>query len=418
MDPVGIIVLVGFVVAYALVSGRVDDGPLSPPMVFVGVGAVAGWVGWGDGLPVETLLPLLEVTLALILFSDAARIDVSLLRRRFRMPLRLLVIGLPLSIALGTVAGLLILPALGVAGALLVAVMLAPTDAAVGEPVVTNPLVPEHVRQAINVESGLNDGLAVPALAAAVAFAGMSGGGEGAIELVLRSLGQIVLGVGIGGLAGLIGAAGLKWATDRRWAERRYRKIGTAALALLAFLLADMVGASGFVAAFVAGGVLGHRARELCSELLEFADTEGRLLSLISFFMFGAVAVPAAVAALDLRTVLYAIASLTAVRMVPVAIALAGRRYDPSTVLYIGWFGPRGIASIVFAFLAAEQLGDVDQVVTVVSVAVVASLLLHGLSAGPLSARYGNAALAMDAGRPERDDAGAARVWSSKDSAV
>ncbi|MDH3307331.1 MAG: cation:proton antiporter, partial [Acidimicrobiia bacterium] len=146
--------------------------------------------------------------------------------------------------------------------------------------------------------------------------------------------------------------------------------------------------------------------------------TEGRLLSLISFFMFGAVAVPAAVAALDLRTVLYAIASLTAVRMVPVAIALAGRRYDPSTVLYIGWFGPRGIASIVFAFLAAEQLGDVDQVVTVVSVAVVASLLLHGLSAGPLSARYGNAALAMDAGRPERDDAGAARVWSSKDSAV
>ncbi len=407
----GVIVLTVFVVAYALVAGRVERSPVPPPMVFVGAGALAGVLSAPVEVATTALLPLLEVTLVLILFSDAARVDLTALRRRFRMPMRLLLVGLPLTVAIGFVTGLVVLPSLGLAGALLASVMLAPTDAALGEAVVENPAVPAHVRQAAKVESGLNDGLVVPMLAAATVFASMEEGGEGVVDWLVAAAVEVGVGTAFGGTVGWIGAWAFRRASQASWTTPRFRKIGAAALALLAFLGADALGASGFLAAFVAGGVFGHRARDLCGELLEFADTEGRLLALVSFFLFGVAAVPSAWRAISPRVVVYAILSLTVVRMVPVALALAGRRYRLITMGYLGWFGPRGIASIVFLVAVREQLGDIPVLSQTVTITVMLSIVLHGLSAKPLSERYGRAMGGLGAGAPEA--AGGPEVWQS-----
>lgn len=405
----GLIVLTMFVVAYALVAGRVERSAVTPPMVFVGAGALAGALSTPVDVATDALLPLLEVTLVLILFSDAARVDLTLLRKRFRMPMRLLLVGLPLTVAMGFVTGLLVLPSLGLAGALLASVMLAPTDAALGEAVVENPAVPAHVRQAAKVESGLNDGLVVPMLAAATVFASMEESGEGVADWLVAAAVEVGAGAALGGTVGWIGAWAFRRASETAWTTPRFRKIGAAALALLAFLAADAVGASGFLAAFVAGGVFGHLARDLCGELLEFADTEGRLLALVSFFLFGVVATPVAWQVVSPRVVVYALLSLTVVRMIPVALALAGRSYRLITMGYLGWFGPRGIASIVFLVAAREQLGDLAVVSQAVTLTVVLSIVLHGLSAKPWSERYGRAMAGLGAGAPEA--AGGPEVW-------
>lgn len=382
-----IFVVALMVLAYALVAGRLRHTILTAPMLFV----VAGWLtSLSEGfeqLELESLGLLLELTLALVLFSDAARIDLNIIRRQFRVPARLLIIGLPLSIVAGFAIGIPLLGSVGVAA--LCAVMLAPTDAALGEAVVDDERVPPRIRQSLSVESGLNDGLALPALAGALALAtAMEGDGEW-----LHGAVSIVVGVVSGLLAGWLGYRMLKAATESGWTGPMGARIATLGLGLATFAGAEMLDASGFVAVFVAGATLGWADREMCSAFFAFADNEGRLLTLVSFFAFGAVAVPLAYEALTWKVAVYAVASLTVVRFGAVFIALAGSRMRLVSVAFIAWFGPRGIASVVFALLAVESLGTDsvvgEQALVAVTVTVVLSVIAHGVTAAPLASRYG-----------------------------
>lgn len=380
------------VLGYAAISGRLKGSVLTPAMVFVAV----GWVVGGDGLgwvdldtSVGTAQALTAATLTVVLFTDAVRIDVPALRREATFPGRLLGIGLPLTILTGTGAALLLFDELALWPAAVLATVLAPTDAALGQAVVTDPSLPSRVRQGLNVESGLNDGLCVPLLAIFLTLAESDEGlakGE-ALRVVMEEIGGGIAG---GLLAGGLGAVLLVAVTRRRWVESSWHQIALLAVPAAAYGLAVGLRGSGFIAAFVAGVVFGRVAgREGAPTYL--ADQTGELLAALTFLVFGAAALGPVLGELTWAIVAYAVLSLTVVRMVPVAVALTGTRPRPITVGFVGWFGPRGLASIVFALdLVGESgLEEASLIVAVVGLTVALSVLLHGLSAAPAARRYG-----------------------------
>ena len=316
---------------------------------------------------------------------------------------RLLAVGLPLTILAGWgLAGWLI-PGLGLWLSLLVASALAPTDAALGIPVVTNPAVPSRIRRLITVESGLNDGIATPVVMLAIAGAAAAAGHEGASG-VGRALVELAVGVAVGLAIGVGGGALLRRARDKGWAAESFTGIAVLALALLAYVAAVAVHGNGFVAAFCGGLAFGAAAGRRAPAELEFLEQASGLVSLLVWLAFGAIAIPILIDRIDVAIVVYAVLSLTVVRMVPVALALTGTGLDRNTVLFVGWFGPRGLASLVFALLALEELGTgADQAVAVIAATVLLSVIAHGLSATPLANRYGRAAAASPS-RPEPPD--------------
>lgn len=405
MEAFSLFLIASLVFGFSLIAHRLANGVVTPPIIFV----VAGWLlalaPWFEGIAAGTLEALLEVTLALVLFSDAARVDLEVVREKLHIPVRLLLVGLPLTVGFGLLVGR---PLLGSwPAAALCAVMLAPTDAALGEAVVTDRRVPVFVRQSLSVESGLNDGLAVPALTAAIAFAVSM---ERGIDGLPSALASIAVGVLVGIVVGRLGARALIAASRHGWADVMGSRIGTLGLAFASYAGAEALGASGFVAVFVAGMVLGGRARELCSSLFAFTDNEGRLLTLLSFLAFGAVAVPVALGHLTWPIFWYAVLSLTIVRILPVVISLIGSKLRMVTVAMIAWFGPRGIASVVFVLLAAEPLGETPDLarltLTVVSFTVLLSVFAHGLTAAPLAGRYAAALEGATGEMPEMTEIG------------
>ena len=329
-----------------------------------------------------------------VLFSDAARLPVQQLRRDAGRYMRLLGVGLPLTIVLGWALAAWLFPGLGLWLALFVGAALAPTDAALGVPVVTNPVVPSRIRQLITVESGLNDGIATPvvmlAIAGAAAAAGLEhaeGAGGAAVELLI--------GVAVGAAVGGLGGAALRWARRHGTATESFAGIAVLALALAAYASALLLHGNGFVAAFCGGLAFGAFAGRRAPAELEFLEQTGTLLASLVWMTFGAIAIPIMVDRIDAGTVLYAVLSLTVVRMLPVALASIGAGMDRATVLFVGWFGPRGLASLVFALLALEALGtDADEAVAIVAITVLLSVLAHGLTAAPLARRYGSLAAA------------------------
>jgi sodium/hydrogen antiporter len=393
MGVTALVLVTAALFGWGLVSQRVERADLTAPIVFVVVGAILAWMGLVEGpAGPEAVTPLVEITLVWVLFSDAARLPLQQLRRDLGRYLRLLFIGLPLTILLGWALAAWFFPGLGLWLALFVGAALAPTDAALGIPVVTNPLVPSRIRQLITVESGLNDGIATPvvmmAIAGAAAAAGLEGA-EGAGHALIQLLGGAAVGTAIGALGGWL----LKQARRHRTAAEAFTGIAVLALALLAYAAALMLGVNGFVAAFCGGLAFGAFAGRRAPEELVFLQQMGGLVSLLVWLAFGAIAIPIMLARLDVLTVLYAVLSLTVVRTLPVALATIGAGLDRRTVLFVGWFGPRGLASLVFALLALEALGPIaDEAVAVVAVTVMLSVLAHGLTAAPLAARYGRSA--------------------------
>jgi NhaP-type Na+/H+ or K+/H+ antiporter len=402
-------------VAFALllfgaVSKKAERSPLTPPIFFVLVGLAMSprALGWLDlDVNGSVIHALAELTLVLVLFTDASRIDLACLRREESLPARLLGIGLPLTILAGFAAALALLPGIEPSEALLLAAVLAPTDAALGQAVVSNPRVPVRIRQSLNVESGLNDGIALPVV---LVFASLAGAREEAGG-VGYWLGFAALAVTLGPLVGvLVGWAGgrlVEHGTRAGWITRAFEQLAALGLALLAFSVAELVGGNGFIAAFAAGLTVGNVARSVCPCLHEFGEAEGQLLTLLVFLVFGGVMVPMALPLLDARAFAYALASLTIVRMVPVALALLGTGLRPASVAFLGWFGPRGLASILFALLVVEEgrLESGPFLVAVVVLTVLLSTLLHGITAYPLARRYGAFASALAEARAERRDA-------------
>jgi len=380
-------------IGYAALSGRLRGSPITGPMAFLTAGLILGGEGLGlielagSGSVVRTLA---EATLTIVLFGDAARIDVRLLRREHVVPSRLLGIGLPLTIVAGSVAAWLVLDELTPLAALVLAIVLAPTDAALGQAVVTEPALPSRVRQGLNVESGLNDGICVPLLFIALALAEVDAhviGSGHAVSIVVEEIGYGVLA---GVVAGALGAVVARGPGAPERVRPAWLQIVPVAAAALAYGLATPLGGSGFIAAFVGGMVFGHRISRDEEEVCYLTEQAGELLGSITFLVFGAVLLGDALRSATWQMALYAVLSLTVVRMVPVAIALLRTGIRPQTTAFLGWFGPRGLASIVFALLVVEsaELPGADTIVQVSFLTVALSVFAHGLTARPLTDRY------------------------------
>ncbi len=408
METSEIGLLAAIVVAYAFVSRRLETTPLTGPMIFVAVGMLLGAEGLGlleSGMDEGVVRVLAEATLVLLLFTDAIRIDLSRLRRQAELPVRLLGIGLPLTLIAGSVMALLVFPELAVPEAALLAAILTPTDAALGQAVVSSPRVPVRIRQALNVESGLNDGLMLPIITVLIALAAADVDLETPRFWVTFAVKQIGFGVAIGALVGWLGGRALHWFAARGWIDGAFRQLATLGVGVGAFALAEIAGGNGFVAAFVAGIAFGAAAREECEGAYDFAEDEGQLLALLTFLYFGAALAGPALGDLTWQVGLYAIASLTVVRMLPVALSLMGFHLETPTVAYLGWFGPRGLASILFGLFVLEEanLPVADALLLVVTWTVLLSVVLHGASAYALSERYGSWFAAH--GRPDMAEA-------------
>ncbi len=398
-----VIVIAMLVLVFGLVSRAVARGIITAPMVFAGAGLAmasgVAWLGIGPFAKYEGLESVVhtlgEFTLIVLLFTDAARIDLQALRRDGGLPARLLGLGMPLTILLGALVAWPLFPELGIWELALLAAVLAPTDAALGQAVVTSDGVPPRIRQTLSVESGLNDGIAVPlvVLFAAMASIGQpveSPGHEAGDALTAGAsasfaAGQILLGPLAGVIIGFVGAKLVALSMKRNWMDHDFQELSGVALALLAAFGAEMIGGNAFIAAFVGGLTFGNCSKRVCSCLYDFAEAEGTLLMLLTFLFCGAALAPEALYGASWQMYVYAALSLTVVRMLPVGLSLVGVPTSMSTRLFVGWFGPRGLASILFAILLLEELRvpHSEEIFSVAIVTVMMSVVLHGATAAP-----------------------------------
>jgi NhaP-type Na+/H+ or K+/H+ antiporter len=316
--------------------------------------------------------------------------DVRRLLGDHDLPLRMLAIGLPLTVIAGTACAFWLFPHATLASAFLVAAILAPTDPALGQSVVANRAIPVRIRQAINVESGLNDGLSLPIVLFAAALFGSSEG-VGPSHWVLFAGKQVVLGPLAGVVAGFVGVRLIQVCAGRGWMTEPFKALAILSVAVLAYLVAELIGGNGFIAAFTAGLMLGGMVRDHGTFLFEFMEGEGQLLTLIVFFVFGAVMLPEGLGHASWSILLLAILFLTIIRMLPIALSLIGTRLSFVSLAFLGWFGPRGIASILFALLILEREipSGGDDILACVVITVALSIVLHGVTAAPLARLYG-----------------------------
>ncbi|MGH3301152.1 MAG: cation:proton antiporter [Streptosporangiaceae bacterium] len=391
----GLTVLAAVFLAYALVASRLDRSWITAPMVFVAAGLILGPHVAGI-LPVElsheAVLTITELTLAVLLFSGAAVVRLSDVADDVTLPGRLLFAGLPVTIVIGAVVAYYLLPGAGWALAALIATILAPTDAALGLAVVTNRAVPVRIRRALNVESGLNDGIATPFVTLFIAVVAADE------ELTTTAWGlaavkEIGLAIAAAIVVGVAGGKALALAKDRGWTSAVSEQIAILALALLAYVGSVAIGGNGFVAAFSGGILFGAVTKGRLAAADAFTETLGMTASFLVWTIFGALFVGQIVThAPTARPVLFAVLSITVIRMVPVAIALLGTKLRPVTVAFMGWFGPRGLTSVVFTIIALEDFEHSHSGDTLVEAAtwtILLSVVLHGISASPLAARYG-----------------------------
>ena len=390
MEALDLTILASAGMVYAVASSRLGRTILTPAIFFLSTGillgdAVLGWFtveATGAGLRL-----IAETTLALVLFADASRINLRVLKREIAVPARLLGIGLPLTIVAGTIAAVLVFPGLTLVEAGLLAIAVAPTDAALGQTVVADERVPSRIRQGLNVESGLNDGLCVPLLLIALAFASAEGGETEPVRLVVEEIGFGVVG---GLAAGVLGALAVRIGRERGWTATTWAPLIPLAATGIAYGLATVLHGSGLIATFTAGLAFGTIASADEEKAAEMIETVGDGFSAVTFLVFGAAIVPVMLDGMGWAPLLFAILALTVVRMVPVALALLGTAARPPTVAFVGWFGPRGLASIVFAvlILQGEPIPSLHLILATISLTVILSVYAHGVSALPLTERY------------------------------
>jgi len=382
--------------AFGLFSRLAERNSVTGPMFFMTIGILGSPLGFDFfhvSLELEPVKLIAELALMLVLFMDASLIDKGFVGKApSRIPARLLLIGLPLTMIAGTGLGLLMFDSIDVWAIALMALILSPTDAALGQAVVKSKHVPSGIRQSISVESGLNDGIALPLILICMALLGAEASEqEGAwVSFVIK---QVTLGPVVGLAVGWIGGRLIQNMSDRGWMEERFQRLSAVPLAILAFVLAESVGGNGFISAFVAGlGLtMGTTSASVRHQIQEFGETEGTQLILVVFLIFGLAIVPVAEQYWGLPELMYALASLTIIRMVPVAISLIGAKLDWKTIAFIGWFGPRGIASVLYLLMAIAAIGFAghEQVMSIIVLTVAISVYAHGISAVPLSRLYG-----------------------------
>ena len=400
MDLLSLAIISGGLLFYSLISGRLQGTIITAPLVFIIFGFITGDGGF-EVVKVDTghsaIHFIAEFTLILVLFTDAARIDLDLLRRDHNLPVRMLIPGLPLTIIAGVLIAILLFPEFSIWEAALLAALLAPTDAALGQAVVSAKAVPVRIRQAINVESGLNDGIALPAVLLFAALASAQHAPTETSEWIRFGLLQLTLGPLIGVAVGLVGTRILDSFINRGWVNSSFQGIGILSLAIFIYISAELIGGNGFIAAFIGGMVFGNTIRHPCTYLFEFMETEGQLLMLIAFLVFGALLLPEGLEHANWTIIFYATLSLTVIRMIPIALSLVGAGLRSPTKLFLGWFGPRGLASILFVLLILEE-SDIphhDEILAITVITVALSALMHGVTAAPLAKLYGALAARM-----------------------
>lgn len=386
-----IIVFTAFLIlCFGLFSRLAERSIITAPMVFVTIGFVIHLSPINlleEGAKAPYVKILAELTLILVLFVDASTLNVKRLMRERTLPLRLLGIGLPITMLMGALIAIPIFPEEKIWVLILMAFILSPTDAALGQAVVTSRDVPEKIRQTINVESGLNDGIALPPILICLAVLSGDSGNADATYWLTFTLKQFILGPVIGGLVGWIGGTLVELSSKRGWMSHTFQQLASVALAILAFTLAELAHGNGFIATFFAGMLLGTRTEEIRQRIREFGEAESHAIVLFIFLLFGMLLIPMAMPYWDMRAVIYAVLSITVIRMLPVALSLVGTGLPMPTVWFIGWFGPRGIASILYLLMAVLRLGvtGYERMISIVTLTVLMCIFLHGISAVPFS---------------------------------
>lgn len=387
----GFVIVCCFTAAFGLLAERLSKTVLTAPMAFIFFGTIMAWSGLLPADTAEVLLhPVAEIALIVLLFLDAAQTNLKELARSHTWPLRMLVLGLPMAILLGTVAAWLIMPGMALVLAALAAAILSPTDAALGQAVVTNPDVPERSRRALTVESGLNDGLALPIILMLASMAAYEMENNAGSWLVF-GLKQVALGPVVGIVMGYLGGRALIWAKDHNTTSRAYEGASALALAAGAYTCAGWIGGNGFIAVFVAGLVFGNVVKTRCPFIYEFAEGDGQILTWGAFLMIGIALVPEAITNLSGPMFLLICVSLFIVRPTAIWVSLIGTDAKPLDRLFFGWFGPRGLATALFALLILHELPE-EIGASVLHLAVNAvwiSALLHGVTAVPFGQIYG-----------------------------
>jgi sodium/hydrogen antiporter len=403
---IGVIIFTITLFAYSLVSHRIEGSIVTAPMIFVAIGFLVS----PDGLNIiplsgdnELILVFAEIALVLILFSDAARIDFHKLKGNRSFPSRLLGIGLPLTIFLGAVIAILCFTDLALPEAALIGVILAPTDAGLGQVIVNSLKVPARIRQALNVESGLNDGGAIPFFAFFLVLAAAEEANIPTSQWVIFAFEQIGYGILVGLIVGLVGGYLVNKAIEKGLMRGRFQWIAFLALAVISYTMAITLGGSGFIAAFVGGLATTLTGRRVGESIIEFTSTDGEIFSLGVFFIFGVIAA-SLLSGITQTVILYAVLSLTLIRILPVALSLMKTGLQKDSVVFIGWFGPRGLASIVLLLITLNDAPDIpglQTIAVVVTTTILTSVFAHGISANPAITWYARKMALLPADAPE-----------------
>ena len=381
----GLMLLASFTVFYAMIAKRLTSTVLTAPMIFIAFGFLVSHLKLFDIHEMREILHLVaEVALIILLFLDAAQTNLFALKRKFITPARMLLLGIPLSILIGAFSAWVFLPDWPIFALLLAAAILAPTDAALGQAVVTNPVVPEETRRTLTVESGLNDGLALPAI---LLFAALTASIEdaGQTNWLLFAAKQLTFGPLVGVVLGLMGGKILLLARKHDYTADIYEGVGAIAFAVAAYLGADLIGGNGFISAFIAGLTFGAVVKGQCKFVYEFTESEGQGLTWGAFFLLGLILVPEALVHLNSTSLAIILISIFIVRPLAIWLSLIGSGIPLITKFFYGWFGPRGLATALFALVVVEKLDPVygEAILHLAVNAVWISALLHGLSANP-----------------------------------
>jgi NhaP-type Na+/H+ or K+/H+ antiporter len=382
-------ILALFIFVYSLVAGRVERSVISGPMIFVIAGFLMGpsVLGWFSGsVTNDDLRTMADLTLALILFIDASNADFSVLKRQYIIPTRMLLIGLPGVIVLGFGFAVLLFDGISLFEAAILAAMLAATDAALGKAVITNKAVPARIREGLNVESGLNDGICVPIVLFFIALAVSETHGESEVTALALLAKELGIGLAVGLCLALIGATLMKRCAQRGWVTDIWMQVTVIGLAIASFATAQTLHGSGYIAAFTGGLLFGHLAKEHTHKLILAAEGTGETLALVTWMLFGAMVIGPALDRFTWEVVIYSLLSLTVIRVLPVFLSLAGTGESVSSRMFLGWFGPRGLASIVFAIIVINaEVPNAELLTLVVVCTVFMSLIAHGISANPMA---------------------------------
>lgn len=374
------------IMLFGTISGRVEKSIFTAPLIYTMFGLIIHLIIHPQNL---TQIPMLDtlgtVTLILLLFTDAARIDLQVLKREYKLTLNLLMGGIPLTLMFGAILAKLIFPDFSWWMAAMLAALLTPTDAALSQTVVSSKLVPVHLRQTLNAESGLNDGVMLPVILLLISFAPGLPQSISVASWIKFAMLQLLVGPGVGIMVGFLGGKLVVNLSKSGWMSHTFQDLSSLGLSMLAYSVAEYCGGNGFLSAFVAGLTLGNSSRQICTCLYEFAEAEGQLLTLIIFMIFGTYLLPVSLKSVNLPILLFSLASLTIMRMVPVFLVTKRLKLKTEEKLFLGWFGPRGIASLLFALLVLEKAGISvgNKLLPVVYVTVFLSIILHGITAYP-----------------------------------